>query len=1713
MDSHLISLVFLLLQFADSVYCQDVNFYHITPSLDIPCPQNPCLTLSQFAASDNQSDTLNISLIFLPGYHSLDTELSLSHVDHFIMTKITQDDETAFVECDGQFGSINISETTFASLRGLHFVGCGDNRVSNVEWFTVEDTIFQGVKDNGTVLRLNEITTASLIRIEFLFNQQPLGSLTGLFNILSSNISIVSSKFMYNVVFDVGVMCVYKSSLHVIRSNFSQNINRGDYGAVVMNTSESSISIDNCAFTNNYASHFSIDGSGVIDINRQVSLNITTSSFINNNASYGGVMYTQSSIKSSFNITNNTFTNNSAWYGGVMYTRSLSESSFNIADNTFTKNSATYCDGGVIYIQYLSASSFNIANNSFTNNSATYDDSGAGVIYIQYLSTSSFSISNNTFFNNSAWYGGIIYTQSSSESTFDIASNAFFNNSAKFGGVMMYIISSSNESSFNITSNTFTNNSAQYGGVIYTHSSSESTFDIASNVFINNSAKFGGVMMYISSSNESSFNITSNTFYNNSAQYGGVIYTHSSSESTFDIASNAFFNNSAKFGGVMMYISSSNESSFNIASNTFTNNSAQYGGVIYTLNSSESTFDIASNAFLNNSAKFGGVMTYLSSSNESSFNIASNIFTNNSAQYGGVIYALNSSESTFDIASNAFLNNSARYGGVMTYLSSSNESSFNIASNIFTNNSAQYGGVIHTQNSSESTFNIASNTFYNNSAQYGGVMICWVTVGGKINIAGGKFISNSASLGGVFWIYQGSFYIQNSSFINNAAKYYGGIMLTFESPMEVDDCKFDHNSGSLYIFNSNLTISGHTNFENCTKLSILDQHIQDRAMDRSRLEGGGITSFQSTVIFNGNISLFNNQAIDGGALLATESTIIMYGDTTISYNNAIDGSGGGISLHQSDLEVKGSCNISSNHAMRGGGIHATSSTVTVYESGNLQFVDNNAVNGSGIYLEVNPRIYILKENPSDEILLEFKGNHADYGGAVYVADDTNSGACSPNIECFIQTLALYLSTFSSKRISVNMAFFGNTASERGSNLFGGLLDRCVQSSFTELYELDEDIRDQYYSGFNYLQNISNIESHSISSLPVRVCFCTSDGQPVCSHPPPLIEVKKGEAFTVSLVAVDQVNNSVEANIISSLSSSHGGFGEGQQIQDVGTNCTSLTYNVFSSHDNETMKLYADGPCGSSIPSIQTLCVIFSDCTCPIGFMPSNISDSKCECICSMELKSYITSCDSTTNSLIKENINSWITYQYGYVTYSNCPFDYCETNVSIDLNLSNGTDAQCNNNRRGVLCGACRKNFSLSLGSSHCLPCQNYWPVVFVAIMLTAIMAGILLVVALLALNMTVAVGLINSFIFYANIVAANSAVFFPSSDPSFPTVFVAWLNLDIGINACFINGLDAYAKTWLQLAFPVYLISLVVLVIIVSEYSPRFAAQIGKRDPIATLATLVLLSYAKLLSVTITALSFATLRYPDGNRTVWLPDGNVFYFQGGHAGLAIMALFIIIVIGVPYTLLLFLWQWLVCIPRGKVFNWTRSTKLDVFVSTYHTPYNTKYRFWPGLLLLVRVVLYITASVTVSANPQASLLTTILLVGGLIFFKAIVGVRVHKNLIVDILETVMLFNLLVLTAFSSYQFKSDPKKQTAVAYISTLITFILLVGAIAYHIFLLIKKKKASKEANEYPLAAIQPVKSEVTRSSLVLPSPPSESGKDDYGDPEEGDTVQEREN
>ena len=198
---------------------------------------------------------------------------------------------------------------------------------------------------------------------------------------------------------------------------------------------------------------------------------------------------------------------------------------------------------------------------------------------------------------------------------------------------------------------------------------------------------------------------------------------------------------------------------------------------------------------------------------------------------------------------------------------------------------------------------------------------------------------------------------------------------------------------------------------------------------------------------------------------------------------------------------------------------------------------------------------------------------------------------------------------------------------------------------------------------------------------------------------------------------------------------------------------------------------------------------------------------------------------------------------------------------------------------------------------------------------------------------------------------------------------------------------MDTFGKTWLQLAFPAYIILLVALVIIISSYSSRFSNLIGKKNPVATLATLILLSYAKFLEVCFKSLSFGNLSCPDGSvKMVWLPDATIEYLSEKHIVLFLAAI-LILVIGLVYTALLFSWQWLLHLPRWRIFRWTMDQKLQIIIETYHTPYTPKHRYWTGLLLLARAVLYLVAAANVSNDPTVALTATFVIVCCIFLFE------------------------------------------------------------------------------------------------------------------------------
>ena len=105
-----------------------------------------------------------------------------------------------------------------------------------------------------------------------------------------------------------------------------------------------------------------------------------------------------------------------------------------------------------------------------------------------------------------------------------------------------------------------------------------------------------------------------------------------------------------------------------------------------------------------------------------------------------------------------------------------------------------------------------------------------------------------------------------------------------------------------------------------------------------------------------------------------------------------------------------------------------------------------------------------------------------------------------------------------------------------------------------------------------------------------------------------------------------------------------------------------------------------------------------------------------------------------------------------------CPLSYCKSG-EVMINVGTNPSAQCDFNHAGVLCGGCKKSYSLAIGSSHCIKCSSDLPLLM---LILYVVAGFLLVLFILLLNLTITQELINGLVFYANILWTYKDILFP---------------------------------------------------------------------------------------------------------------------------------------------------------------------------------------------------------------------------------------------------------------------------------------------------------------------------------------------------------------
>ena len=1272
----------------------------------------------------------------------------------------------------------------------------------------------------------------------------------------------------------------------------------------------------------------------------------------------------------------------------------------------------------------------------------------------------------------------------------------------------------------------------------------------------------------ISFQNVNELVIEHSDFVSNNAQYGGAVL---GTAGNLTVSHSNFTNNRvSKWHGGAINLRDSGK--LTIRGCLFKGNYARmYGGAVYTW-ANDTVLYVQDSCFESNRASNGSAFEARDSYSASSENTT---YIDNVSGTSGSIYLYN-----VNVASNKndyFLHNTARYGGAI--LSSSHvHTVLSVTGSTFIGNRAVtwHGGAINIRRSS--ILYINNCLFDSNYAKrFGGAVHKW-HYGTEIHSKNSLYINNTAESGGAvtvkFLDVIGSASFINNSFTGNVASKDGGALylLTVKSVIQYHKNRFTNNSarrggavfcrdGLVYFntakFVSNLADAG-------SLFSFSCQITFQNAVSFLLNTGGAISSVQSSLTFStSNVAhsmiIANNTASYGGGVSMSACQLFIRNSIEIS-GNAASISGGGIYADQSSINITSADEklkiklCKNNASLDGGGIIAVASTINMEPSASYHSLIEVTVcsntagrNGGGLYLKQNTKVHLRKhriEKKSDYaryLKLSIVANLAqEYGGGVFVSDRTGPicyRESSKHVgeiytlqnECFIQTISFYGISYeienSDAYSTVNTFLVNNTAGISGSEIYGGLLDRCAIHPFAEVYFLDttgalED--SNTYSGFDYL--VSTVQqsvdkpftanTSLISSDPVQVLYCIGDN---FSRTHTQIKKRKGEVFSIEIVAVDQLGHPVNATIISSVitNSSVDRLKEGQTSQVVGSQCTELEFNVYSKDDVAQLKLYADGPCIDFGLSKQTLDISFSPCTCPLGFQPIQ-SDIDCKCDCDELLqRNRITKCFPDDGLiLLEKNIKFWIgvandTNGLGYIL-QDCPFDYCITKpANVSLGSQEEIDVQCAFERTGNLCGKCKEGLSLVFSSSECQKCTNY----YIFLIIPFGVAGLALVAVILWLNVTVAIGTTHGLIFYVNTLAAGHSAFKLSGSPTILTMFASWLNLDLGIETCFYDGMDSQAKVLLQLAFPAYLFLLVFLIIILCEHCKPFSKLLSNRNPVATLCTIILLSYSKLLRTIIVALQYTYLDYPDeSHQIVWLYDANVPYFKTSHIPRFIIASFVI-ALGTLFTILLFFGQWLFRFSNRKIMKWIRSPKYNAFIDAYHAPFSPRHRYWVGLLLFARILLYLVIALTVKESVALLLIACITL---FLLLLKMINVKTYKNWMLDILESSFLINLAVLSV-GTYHVRLSGGSQTALTSTSISIAYVTLLGIVLFHLHKYIfnrtrlwdklsmfLRRHQNARMQQYPLDQI--VEDEDTDDSSVVGDLPSPNYN--YADSESESTI-----
>ena len=873
----------------------------------------------------------------------------------------------------------------------------------------------------------------------------------------------------------------------------------------------------------------------------------------------------------------------------------------------------------------------------------------------------------------------------------------------------------------------------------------------------------------------------------------------------------------------------------------------------------------------------------------------------------------------------------------------------------------------------------------------------------------------------------------------------------------------DCGGGSFFIrYSSNISIDN-ISFNNCrvdvdhsNHVMIADSTHHSPSIDCG---GGSFVIWYSSYISIDNIS-FNNCSVD-----VSYSNHVMIADST-HHSPSIDCGG-----RRFDIEYSSNISI--------GNISFNKCSVHAYDLMSLSIVDtvmmgniyNSISNSNNTFISnvtitdsLSTGLTVINSNITINNTLILRNNTGENGGGISISQNSsllllpqallefisNHGSCLGGGMYYETTCPLYYANNSFQPVddkyTPSVTFWNNTAIS-GADVYGNLslsIERCPQAV-------------------------------SMLSSLFQPCFCSSDNTNStidnCTKEIPEQHSFPGQNITFHVLMYSyDVNEGTYSPTDGKLDVVTNNFTQRKSFRG---NCSLIEFKPAVSNFAK-FKAQLFFHIGLDINGVtyfyETYEINITVKDCPIGFSKNS---SISECSCSQRIAGEGVACDINTLT-VSHNGRLWIgTNNTSTPFASDSAFGHNETNCIIKetcllycsttpVTFSiNDTDDQCKDNRGHRMCGSCTNGYSLLIGSNKCGQCKNNYFITAGWIALFAVM-GILLVVLLIALNLTVSVGTLNGLLFYANIVKLYEPVF--STQGAVPVLrqLVSWINLDIGIEACFYNGMGAYAKEWLQLAFPLYLWVIIIFIIYLCRKYGKISRLVGS-NAVPVLSTLLLLSYTKLVRTIIIILHKRQITLHCTNVkpvTVWYEDPNVEYGKGKHAALLSVALFLLLFFVIPYTLFLLFhpfYEKYLSNFRGFKKTWSR---LKPVIDAYSGPMKDKYRFWPGLLLVARLALLLPVIFVESIiDSKYFLLCMLMTVLAVLFSLYACFGGFYRQWPNGVLETWFLFNLSMMSALS-LNFDVDGKKAVIFYNVCIAVFTVTFISIIIYHIHLQVSGTK-----------------------------------------------------